>query len=319
MIPYIFTAPLGLFLGTLYPAYASYKAVRTKNVGEYVKWMMYWIVFAAFSAIETFTDIFVAFWFPFYYEVKILLLIWLISPVSRGSLGSSIIYRKFVHPNLMKKEDEIDRWMQRLRMQGYDSFTYYGTRAFTYISNFVMQTAIRAPTYVAQVMAEDEGTRRTANALELQQNSNQDQVDAPMGGHTIQHQDLISVGGAGNENNDAPVVPESATIEEVMEVEVDEPESAPGASGLQLKKGRKTKEKKTAKESKKPGKTAAAANASTYKFDFSSDSDDDAVTEYANSAADPDFKEPTTNKRGRPKGVANKGTRASKRRNPSNT
>ena len=112
--------------------------------------------------------------FPFYYEVKILLLIWLISPVSRGSLGSSIIYRKFVHPNLMKKEDEIDRWMQQLRMQGYDSFTYYGTRAFTYISNFVLQTAIRAPTYVAQVMAEDEGTRRTANALELQQNSNQD-------------------------------------------------------------------------------------------------------------------------------------------------
>ena len=46
-------------------------------------------------------------------------------------------------------------------------------------------------------MAEDEGTRRTANALELQQNSNQDQVDAPMGGQTIQDQDFISVGGAG--------------------------------------------------------------------------------------------------------------------------
>ncbi len=51
-----------LLLGTLYPAYASYKAVRTKNVREYVKWMMYWIVFAMFSALETFTDIFVAFW-----------------------------------------------------------------------------------------------------------------------------------------------------------------------------------------------------------------------------------------------------------------
>ena len=81
--------------------------------------------------------------FPFYYEVKILLLVWLISPVSRGSLGSSIIYRKFVHPNLMKKEDEIDRWMQRMRIQGYDSVTYYGTRAFSYVSNLVMQTAIR--------------------------------------------------------------------------------------------------------------------------------------------------------------------------------
>lgn len=51
-----------LVLGTLYPAYASYKAVRTKDVREYVKWMMYWIVFAIFTSIETFTDIFVAFW-----------------------------------------------------------------------------------------------------------------------------------------------------------------------------------------------------------------------------------------------------------------
>jgi len=186
MIPYILLAPLRLILGTLYPAYASYKAVRTKNVREYVKWMMYWIVFAAFSAMETFTDIFVAFWFPFYYEVKILLLIWLISPVSRGSLGSSIIYRKFVHPNLMKKEDEIDRWMQRLRMQGYDSISYYGTRAFSYVSNLVMQTAIRAPTYMAQVLSEDERSR----ALELvpDQGEAAADVDNPrddMDGHVV--------------------------------------------------------------------------------------------------------------------------------------
>ena len=43
--------------------------------------------------------------FPFYYEVKILLLIWLISPVSRGSLGSSILYRRFVHPSLIAREE----------------------------------------------------------------------------------------------------------------------------------------------------------------------------------------------------------------------
>jgi len=45
---------LRLVLGTLYPAYASYKAVRTKDVKEYVKWMMYWIVFAIFTSVETF-------------------------------------------------------------------------------------------------------------------------------------------------------------------------------------------------------------------------------------------------------------------------
>merc|ERR1719412_2311756 len=132
-----------LVLGTLYPAYASYKAVRTKNVREYVKWMMYWIVFAIFASVESFTDIFVAFWFPFYYEVKILFLIWLISPVSRGSLGSSILYRRFVHPALLNREEEIDQLILKLQEQGYNTVTKLAVKAFNYVSNVVMQTAIR--------------------------------------------------------------------------------------------------------------------------------------------------------------------------------
>ena len=68
----------------LYPAYASYKAVKTKNIREYVsrvpgqllpglqpradrlarspqvRWMMYWIVFALFMATETFTDLLIS-------------------------------------------------------------------------------------------------------------------------------------------------------------------------------------------------------------------------------------------------------------------
>lgn len=57
---YFFTR---LFLGILYPAYASYKAIRNKSPKDYVKWMMYWVVFGVFQALETFTDIFVAFWY----------------------------------------------------------------------------------------------------------------------------------------------------------------------------------------------------------------------------------------------------------------
>ncbi|EEB18356.1 hypothetical protein Phum_PHUM511990 [Pediculus humanus corporis] len=90
-----------LLFGTLYPAYSSYKAVRTKNVKEYVKWMMYWIVFALFTSIETITDLFFSFWFPFYYELKIITVIYLLSPATNGS---SILYRKFVHPVLTKRE-----------------------------------------------------------------------------------------------------------------------------------------------------------------------------------------------------------------------
>ncbi len=32
--------------------------------------MMYWIVFAFFTCLETLTDVFLSFWFPFYYEVR---------------------------------------------------------------------------------------------------------------------------------------------------------------------------------------------------------------------------------------------------------
>ncbi|XP_060527239.1 uncharacterized protein LOC132702550 isoform X2 [Cylas formicarius] len=124
-----------LVFGTLYPAYASYKAVKTKNAREYVKWMMYWIVFAFFTCTETFTDIFLS-WFPFYYEIKILLVIWLLSPATNGS---SILYRKFVHPTLSKREEEIDEYIERAKVQSYRQVLDLGSKGVTVL----MQTAIK--------------------------------------------------------------------------------------------------------------------------------------------------------------------------------
>lgn len=39
--------------------------------------------------------------FPFYYELKIAFVAWLLSPYTKGS---SLLYRKFVHPTLSSKE-----------------------------------------------------------------------------------------------------------------------------------------------------------------------------------------------------------------------
>ncbi|KAF6023924.1 REEP3 [Bugula neritina] len=60
MVSGIISRVVILVFGTLYPAYASYKAVKTKNVKEYVKWMMYWIVFALFTTVETFADVLIS-------------------------------------------------------------------------------------------------------------------------------------------------------------------------------------------------------------------------------------------------------------------
>ncbi|XP_046834661.1 receptor expression-enhancing protein 4-like isoform X5 [Vespa crabro] len=140
-LTYILLYPIfRLVFGTLYPAYASYKAVRTQNVKEYVKWMMYWIVFALFTCAETFTDVFFSFWFPFYYEIKIILVLWLLSPATKGS---SILYRRFVHPALTRREAEIDEALARATEQGYKAVLHLGTRGVNYATTVLMQTAIK--------------------------------------------------------------------------------------------------------------------------------------------------------------------------------
>ncbi|GAB1295195.1 Receptor expression-enhancing protein 3 [Apodemus speciosus] len=63
MVSWMISRVVVLVFGMLYPAYYSYKAVKTKNVKEYVRWMMYWIVFALYTVIETVADQTLA-WFP---------------------------------------------------------------------------------------------------------------------------------------------------------------------------------------------------------------------------------------------------------------
>ena len=76
--------------GSLYPAYSSFKTIRSANVKHYVRWMMYWTVFALFSAAEYVADIFIS-WLPFYYEIKVLLVLWLMSSYTKGA---SHVYRR---------------------------------------------------------------------------------------------------------------------------------------------------------------------------------------------------------------------------------
>lgn len=93
--------------GSLYPAYSSFKTIRSSNVKHYVRWMMYWTVFALFSAAEYVADIFIS-WLPFYYEIKVLLVLWLMSSYTKGA---SHIYRRVLHPLLTRREVAIDQWI----------------------------------------------------------------------------------------------------------------------------------------------------------------------------------------------------------------
>lgn len=128
-----------LVFGILYPAYNSYKAIRTKNVKEYVRWMMHWIVMACFQLIETFSDVFLC-WFPFYYEMKVCIVFWLLSPMTKGS---SILYKKFIHPKLSRHEQEIDEYINQAKTKGYTAVIQLGTKSFDYASKLIVETAIK--------------------------------------------------------------------------------------------------------------------------------------------------------------------------------
>ncbi|XP_019132689.1 receptor expression-enhancing protein 1 isoform X2 [Larimichthys crocea] len=129
-----------LVFGTLYPAYSSYKAVKSKDVKEYVKWMMYWIIFALFTTVEVFTDMFLC-WLPFYYELKIAIVVWLLSPYTKGS---SVLYRKFVHPTLSSKEKDIDDYIGQAKDKSYDTLVHFGRKGLNVAATAAVMAATKS-------------------------------------------------------------------------------------------------------------------------------------------------------------------------------
>lgn len=137
-----------LVFGTLFPAYRSYKAIKNKNVREYVKWMMYWIIFALFITSETFADIFLS-WLPLYYEIKVIFIIWLLSPATKGS---SILYRKFVHPRLVKHEKAIDKYIAEAQKNGYAALMHVGKKGLNVASETIVKTATTGQSHLIRTL-----------------------------------------------------------------------------------------------------------------------------------------------------------------------
>merc|ERR1719373_526810 len=107
--------------------------------------MMYWIIFALLSSLEGFADVLIGFWFPFYVELKILIQVWLIFPVSQRSLGSGVIYQKFIHRNLVKREKDIDSSLLRLREAGYESILRLTIKTVDSVQKWLLNLVASVP------------------------------------------------------------------------------------------------------------------------------------------------------------------------------
>jgi len=100
------------FIGFIYPAYASIKAIETKEKDDDTKWLTYWVVYSVFALCEFFTDIFF-FWIPFYFLLKCILLVYLMAPVTNN--GAVMLYEKFIRPFILRHESNIDKGIDKVK------------------------------------------------------------------------------------------------------------------------------------------------------------------------------------------------------------
>ena len=115
-------------IGFFYPAYASIKAIESKEKNDDTKWLTYWVVYSCFTVFEFFSDILLS-WFPLYWLGKVtkqLSYVWKIFHRFQDCVfptqcvflvfcfapnkwnGSKIIYEKIIRPVFLNYETEID-------------------------------------------------------------------------------------------------------------------------------------------------------------------------------------------------------------------
>merc|ERR1711957_779863 len=91
-------------VGIVIPSIFSMRALETKDPDDDKHMLTYWVVWGIFSFIDLFTASLLKF-IPFYFIIKIVFLIWLFMPNTKGAL---IIYNKFISKLFKKYEKQID-------------------------------------------------------------------------------------------------------------------------------------------------------------------------------------------------------------------
>eukprot|EP00126_Sphaerothecum_destruens_P008715 Sdes_comp20322_c0_seq2m13991 len=96
-------------IGFLYPAYASFKAIESRNTSDDTQWLTYWVVFSTFSIVDYFISPFLSLT-GFYFPLKVAFLLWCYIPQTQGA---SFIYKRFLRPFLFENEKYIDEAIKK--------------------------------------------------------------------------------------------------------------------------------------------------------------------------------------------------------------
>ncbi|XP_023544533.1 putative HVA22-like protein g [Cucurbita pepo subsp. pepo] len=120
MFGVLITRCLLMVFGYAYPAFECYKTLekssRSLDVESLRFWCKYWIIVAIFTFFERIADVLIA-WLPVYGEMKLLFLVYLWHPKTKGS---GHVYGTMLQPYLAKNEAEIERMTVEMKVRAWD-------------------------------------------------------------------------------------------------------------------------------------------------------------------------------------------------------
>lgn len=95
---------LTTLIGVAYPAFMSFVALESEGQDDDKQWLTYWVVFGCFSILDQFAGIILAL-IPFYYVLKVAMLIWMFHPTSQGA---TTLYNSVILPYYQQYEKNLD-------------------------------------------------------------------------------------------------------------------------------------------------------------------------------------------------------------------
>ncbi|KAJ3437816.1 hva22-like protein k [Anaeramoeba flamelloides] len=131
-----FSELLSYSIGLVLPIYYTFKALNNDDVGEEEnirareKWLRYWMVFGSFLVFQVIANFFLS-WFPFYYELKIIISILIVTPKINTLVYHLLSF--YLVPFEASIDETIDEQLHMIYDLVVTKFGYPGRIIFSYL------------------------------------------------------------------------------------------------------------------------------------------------------------------------------------------
>ena len=101
-------------IGVAYPAFMSFAALKSEGMEDDKQWLTYWVCFGSLTIMDQFVGIILQF-IPFYYFLKLSILVWLFHP---STLGATWVFDNVLLPKMKEAEKRLSPHLKKMSNMG---------------------------------------------------------------------------------------------------------------------------------------------------------------------------------------------------------